>query len=221
VFGIDSGVKRSTASVNYQRIRTAASIGQQMMSLSENIHHLCQLSLSTFNEHYRHVLPEILIGRDCPASVRFDVLTRLDPTLHYPVRAATVHPIKEHFRVQLFEQQIKNLSNSYTSNNDDHHQLGEFMFQSHVGYTTCGLDCSETSLIGDLVKQESQKDLIFAAKITGGGGTVAVLARHSLETQHVLERIIARYETMSGRRARLYSGSSSGLRVYPTVTKKK
>ncbi len=51
------------------------------------------------------------------------------------------------------------------------------MFQSHWSYTECGLGCEATDQLIELVRQHAGKDLLFGAKITGGGagGTVAVL----------------------------------------------
>lgn len=59
-FGIDSGVKRSTASAAYRRVRTATFMGKQLMNLPDSIHHLCQISLSKFNTQYRMLLPEVM-----------------------------------------------------------------------------------------------------------------------------------------------------------------
>lgn len=190
LFGIDSGVKRSTSSIAYQRVRQAAFLGKQMMNLSNGIDHLCQMSLSTFNQKYRSLLPE----------------TSSD----YPIRAATSHPIEENFRVQLFETLL--------STNTDY--LGELMFQSDVGYRSCGLHHEETSLLIDLFRQESSKsNVLIGAKITGGGGggTVAVLAHRSSRTIDLIKQIAHRYETLTRRQTRIFSGSSSGLCVYSNI----
>ena len=51
------------------------------------------------------------------------------------------------------------------------------MFQSHWSYTECGLGCEATDQLIELVRRRAGQDLLFGAKITGGGagGTVAVL----------------------------------------------
>ena len=48
----------------------------------------------------------------------------------YPIRAATRHPVQEHWRVTLFRQllQTRELSDSAAA------CLGELMYQSHVSY---------------------------------------------------------------------------------------
>ena len=211
LLGIDSGVKRSTASVAYQRIRTAAFMGKQMMNLPDDVHHLCQLSLSKFNHHYRKSLPKTILGGDFSATAHLDSLSRVDPAILYPIRTATAHPIEENFRVQLFEQLLR----------VDHlSHLGELMFQSDAGYTACDLHSEETQLLVRLIREHrSAASLLFGAKITGGGGggTVAVLAQNSLAATETIHEVINRYETVTRQRTCLFSGSSSGLSVYPSV----
>ncbi|CAF1550640.1 unnamed protein product [Rotaria sp. Silwood1] len=218
LFGIDSGVKRSTASSAYRRIRTATFMGKKLMNLPDNIHHLCQISLSKFNNQYRMSLPEKMSGSDFISSSHLDPLTSVDSNEIYSLRAATAHPIEENFRVQLFEQLL----------NHDHHlsidnfsSLGELMFQSDAGYTSCDLNSEETQLLVHLIRQDkSSTNVLFGAKITGGGGggTVAVLAYNSSEAVEAIQNIVNQYEKITGRRTRIFSGSSSGLVAYPSMT---
>ena len=218
LLGIDSGVKRSTASVAYQRIRTAAFMGKQLLKPSTDLQHLGQLSLSTFNRLYRKSLPETIMGRDFIASAHLDSLSRVDSGTVYPIRTATAHPIEENFRVQLFERLLRDIDPSTPVG--DFHTLGELMFQSDAAYTACDLHSEETQLLVKLIRQHrSSADLVFGAKITGGGGggTVAVLAQNSLAATETIHEIIDRYETMTRQRTCLFSGSSSGLTVYPSV----
>jgi galactokinase len=217
LFGIDSGVKRSTAGSAYRRVRTAAFMGKQMMNLMDDDNHLCQLSLSKFNNQYRALLPEKMFGRDFASTSHLDPLTTIDSNEIYPVRAATAHPIEENFRVQLFEQLLKidhNLSVDCLSN------LGELMFQSDAGYTSCDMNSEETRLLVNLIRHhKSTSNILFGAKITGGGGggTVAVLTRNSSEATEVIQDIVHKYETLTKRRTRIFSSSSSGLVAYPPI----
>ncbi len=219
-FGIDSGVKRSTASSAYRRVRTAAFMGKQLMNLPSNIQHLCEISLSKYNNQYRMLLPEKIFGRDFLSSSHLDAVTKIDINEMYPLRAATTHPIEENFRVQLFEQLLKidhQLSIEHLSN------LGELMFQSDAGYTSCDLNSDETQLLVNLIRQKksssSSSNVLFGAKITGGGGggTVAVLARKSSEAVKAIQDIVDQYENMTRRQTRVFSGSSSGLIAYPPM----
>ncbi|CAF3526509.1 unnamed protein product [Rotaria socialis] len=218
LFGIDSGVKRSTAGAAYRRVRTAAFMGKKLMNLPNNISHLCQISLSKFNNQYRMLLPEKMPGSNFIASLHLDPLTQIDPNEIYPVRAATSHPIEENFRVQLFEQ----LLNTDQHLSIDHlSSLGELMFQSDAGYTSCDLNSEETHLLVNLIRQQkSLNNVLFGAKITGGGGggTVAVLAQNSSEAVETIATIVDQYEKISGRQTRTFSGSSSGLATYPSMT---
>jgi len=214
LFGIDSGVKRSTASSAYRRVRTAAFMGKKLLNLPDNIHHLCQISQSKFNNQYRMLLPEKMYGRDFLSSSHLDSLTRIDANEIYPLRAATAHPVEENFRVQLFEQLLKIdhfLSTDYLFN------LGELMFQSDASYTSCDLHSEETHLLVNLIQQQkSLSNVLLGAKITGGGGggTVVVLARNSSEAMEAIQDIVNQYETMTKRQTRIFSGSSSGLIAY-------
>lgn len=217
-FGIDSGVKRSTASSAYRRIRTAAFMGKQLMNLPNDIHHLCQISLSKFNNQYRMLLPENMFGKDFVFSSHLDSLTRIDTNEIYPLRAATTHPIEENFRVQLFEQLLK--IDSHLLTNDHLSNLGELMFQSDAGYTSCDLNSEETHLLVNLIRShQSFSKILFGAKITGGGGggTVAILAKNSLEAIEIIQDIVHQYEMKTKRSTRIFSGSSSGLISYPCL----
>ncbi len=67
------------------------------------------------------------------------------------------------------------------------------MFQSHWSYTECGLGCEATDQLIELVRQHAGEDLLFGAKITGGGagGTVAVLG--SAEGADAFQRVVVDY----------------------------
>ena len=212
-------MKRSTASSAYRRVRTAAFMGKQLMNLPSNIQHLCEVSLSKYNNQYRMLLPEKMFGEISYHRSHLDAVTKIDINEMYPLRAATAHPIEENFRVQLFEQLLKidhQLSIEHLSN------LGELMFQSDAGYTSCDLNSDETQLLVNLIRQKkssSSSNVLFGAKITGGGGggTVAVLARKSSEAMEAIQDIVDQYETMTRRQTRVFSGSSSGLIAYPPM----
>lgn len=210
-FALDSGVKRSTASAAYRRVRTAAFIGRQLMKLSD---HLCQISLSQFNSKFRMLLPETLLGRDIQ-SAHSDPLTPIDNNEIYPVRAATAHPIEENFRVQLYQRLLKI---DHHLSTDDLSYLGELMFQSDAGYASCDLHSEQTQLLVNMIRQKrfSSKTLL-GAKITGGGGggTVAILTRKSSQAVQEVQDIIQQYQTLTRQQTRLFSGSSSGLTAYP------
>lgn len=133
------------------------------------------------------------------------------------MRSATSHPIEENFRVQLFKQ-LLNIDDHLST--DSLSSLGELMYQSDAGYTACGLNHEETNLLVNLIrKHQSPTRVLFGAKITGGGGggTVAVLAQNSSQTVEVIQDVVHQYEKITRRRTRIFSGSSSGLVLYPSI----
>lgn len=189
LFAIDSGVKRSTASTAYQRVRQAAFLGKQLMNLPEEIEHLCQVPLSTFNQKYRSVLPD---GDE------------------YSIRAATSHPIEENFRAQLFE---KLLTHNADCLGELMYQSDVGYRSCNLHHEETAL------LIDLIRQQSSSTNLLLGAKITGGGGggTVAVLTRRSPQAHHRLQEIANQYETLTRRRTRFFSGSSPGLHIYSKI----
>ena len=158
------------------------------------------------------------MGRDFIASAHLDSLSRVDSGTVYPIRTATAHPIEENFRVQLFERLLRDIDPSTPVG--DFHTLGELMFQSDAAYTACDLHSEETQLLVKLIRQHrSSADLVFGAKITGGGGggTVAVLAQNSLRQQRLSMRSLTDTKRWLASEHVFFQGSSSGLTVYPSV----
>src|SRR5437764_244523 len=102
-----------------------------------------------------------------------DTVTSVDPSVEYPVLAATRHPIHEHARVNSFAAILKSWKGD-----EQARKLGELMYESHESYSICGLASNGTDALVALVRASAGDDL-YGAKITGGGsgGTVAVLGR--------------------------------------------
>jgi L-arabinokinase len=88
--------------------------------------------------------------------------------------------------------------------------MGELMFQSHWSYTECGLGCEATDQLIDLVRQHRGDDLLFGAKITGGGagGTVAVLG--SEDAAPAFQRVVDEYGQSRSFQPYVFQGSSIG-----------
>jgi L-arabinokinase len=74
----------------------------------------------------------------------------------------------------------------------------------------CRLGCDATDMLAEMVAAAGPAKGLYGARITGGGsgGTVAVLGR--ADARAAVERIARDYEAYTGRRARVFSGSSSG-----------
>ena len=83
-------------------------------------------------------------------------------------------------------------------------RFGELLYESHDGYSRCGLGVTRTDQIVDAVREAGRRKGLFGARVSGGGsgGTVVVLGRRDAEP-HV--RAIA--ENLG---AGLVGGSSAG-----------
>jgi L-arabinokinase len=157
-------------------------------------------------------LPESLRGADFLArySGITDSVTQVEPGRSYPVRAATAHPVYEHFRVRAFADLLRRPVTVETAE-----ELGELMYASHASYSACGLGSEATDRLVSLVREAGPERGFFGAKITGGGcgGTVAVLGRRGAD----VGAIVAAFAGRSGRLARVFSGSSPGSAVFGAI----
>ena len=90
--------------------------------------------------------------------------------------------------------------------------LGELMYESHQGYTECGLGSEATDLIVNLVRAEGKSNELYGAKITGGGagGTVAILGTTSARSEEAFRRVVANFRAATGREPYIFDGSSVG-----------
>ena len=95
--------------------------------------------------------------------------------------------------------------------------LGELMYQSHVSYTTCGLDSEGTDRLVEMVREAGPDRGLFGAKITGGGsgGTVAVIGRKGLD--EAVNAVAEQYAAETGHHPYVFSGSSLGATAFGTV----
>ena len=140
-----------------------------------------------------------------------DTVTRVHPSVDYPVRQSSSHAIYENSRVQAFAAALKEWQGLEQAS-----PLGELMFQSHQSYSDCGLGSEATDLIVELVR-DSLADGLYGARITGGGsgGTVAVLGRSS--ARPAIESVANRFEHQTGYKPTIFSGSSPGASTFGHV----
>ncbi len=233
LWGIDSGIPHAVTRDDYGSVRVGAFMGYRIIaeqagltvSLREQGHvliddphwhgYLANISPSEWETTYRDHVPVMLDGETFLARYggTTDLVTRVDPHRTYAVHQATAHPIYEHARVCLFRELLdrENVSEEHLL------RLGEFMYQSHMGYSACGLGSDGTDTLVELVRQAGPKSGLYGAKITGGGsgGTVAILARRG--SQETTQHIAAQYEEMTGHRATVLGGSSAGVTVWRVV----
>ena len=234
VWGIDSGIRHAVSGIEYEAARAATFMGYRYLCGFENLNpildesgalprwiddkwqgYLANISPSTFQENYEKRLPEQELGADFNKrfSIHLDPFTPVRPDVLYPVHGATRYAVEENWRVNNFFSLISKPSSLVDETTG--FLLGELMYQSHIGYTECGLGSEATDKIVSLVRKENKSGLL-GAKITGGGagGTVAVLGWNTKEAQSAFDRVVNAYRNWSGIEPYIFKGSSAGCDIF-------
>ena len=222
VIGIDSGVCHSIRNDRYVDTRVAAFMGhriiREILSPGDNGNdptsgYLANLTPSEYVEHLRDRLPTKLTGERFVK--RFgqsaDSCTTVCTKKTYKVRSRTEHHIYENARVHQFAERLSR--GRRTGRREPLVEAGQLMYASHWSYgQRCGLSCIETDLLVNLLRKEGERAGVLGAKITGGGsgGTVAVLLDDTPESHSAVQRAIGAYTEKTDRKARIFSGSSTG-----------
>jgi galactokinase len=234
VWGIDSGVRHSVAGIEYEAARAATFMGYRLICELEQFEplldesgtlpryvdplwngYLANLKPALFREKYTQHLPDQLPGQDFSRRypVHLDPATPVRPEVLYPVRGATRYAVEENWRVNLFF----NLISADGEQIDERKAalLGELMYQSHQGYTECGLGSSATDQIVNLVRRQQGCGLL-GAKITGGGagGTVAVLVWNTRAAEEAFAAVCDSYRQWSGIEPYIFRRSSPGADAF-------
>ncbi len=230
IWGIDSGVQHSVAGLEYECARAATFMGYRFLCDWERLQprldetgslprwiepkwngYLANLSPSEFRSKYEHRLPEMISGAEFQrlGGTHLDPFTTVRSAVHYPVRGATRYASEENWRVSTFYALISQCGAA--ADEPTTSLLGELMYQSHVGYSECGLGSEATDKIVDLVHTERGHGLL-GAKVTGGGagGTVAVLGFNTTSAADAVRRVMDQFAIWSGKVPYLFEGSSSG-----------
>src|SRR5438874_1173766 len=224
IWGIDSGIRHSVGGADYRTVRTAAFMGYRIIAelaglSSKQIDarhlviddqrwngYLANISPEEFQREYSAQIPERISGQKFLDDYEgiTDTVTSVDPSVEYPVLAATRHPIHEHARVNSFAAILKDWRGD-----EQARHLGELMYESHESYSRCGLGSDGTDALVALVRETAADDL-YGAKVTGGGsgGTVAVLGASG--AGDAVCKIAARYREQTGYEPAIISGSSPG-----------
>jgi L-arabinokinase len=223
-WGIDSGVCHSIAAADYSSVRIGAFIGYRIIAQRAGLPtkqigngyvaidddrwggYLANISPNQYERDFESVMPAAIRGdeflKTCGGIT--DIVTKVEPSRVYAVKAPTEHAIYENSRVRAFASL---LNEKITDENLE--RLGRLMFESHESYSACGLTEPRTNRIVELVKQNRMQGL-NGARITGGGtgGTVAVLARQN--SRKAIENVVHILERETGHRAYVFHGSSPG-----------
>ena len=228
IWGIDSGIRHSVGGADYRTVRTAAFMGYRIIAELVGLSskdtdgghlviederwngYLANISPQEFAREFAPHIPERMSGQEFLDNYEgiTDTVTSVDPSVDYPVLAATRHPICEHARVNRFAAILKNWSG-----HEQARELGELMYESHESYSRCGLGSDGTDALVALVRETAGDDL-YGAKITGGGsgGTVAVLGRRG--AGEAVCKVAARYREQTGYEPAIISGSSPGASTF-------
>jgi len=210
IWGLDSGIRHSVAGADYGVVRTAAFMGQRIISEAGGLPkdgYLANITPEKFDKEFARCLPEEMSGEDFLSRYKAtsDSVTSVKPDQTYPVFAATKHPIYEHARVKLFADVLENWKGRREGET-----LGKLMYESHESYSMCGLGSSGTNELVRLVQEVGPDGGFYGAKITGGGsgGTVAVLGERSAAPG--IREIMKRYAHRTGYQPLIITGSSDG-----------
>jgi L-arabinokinase len=164
VVGWPTGAEHDVSGLPYRRARAAAFIGKRVVeeALGQTWAWVSELPREAVDD-----LPEVLDG--AAFLDRFagtdDDLTTVDPTVTYPVRAATAFGGEEHSRA---ERVLAHLSRHEVS------ELPPLLAASHAGYDAMGLGHpAATSVVDGALARTG----VHGARSSGGGcgGTVVVV----------------------------------------------
>jgi L-arabinokinase len=228
-WAIDSGVRHAVTGIEYDAARAAAFIGYRMICEWESVSierdetgriprytdacwngWLSNIVPSIFRSKYEQRLPETISGAEILTlgSIHPDPFTTVRPEVNYRVRACTRYAIEENQRIELFIELARGTTQQ--SSLPAFRQMGELMFQSHWSYTETGLGCEATDQLIGIVREHCSQDLLFGAKITGGGagGVVAVLG--SVNGESTFQKVVEEYAALRAFQPYVFEGSSMG-----------
>ena len=225
-YGIDSGIRHAVTGADYGMVRTAAFMGYRMIadwagvptSIDDGFvtvrddrwgGYLANIEPEEFAARFADRLPARMQGSEFLARYGgiTDIVTRVDASRWYPVRAATSHPVYEHERVTRFARMLETVADEATAV-----AMGNLMFESHGSYSLCGLGSDGTDRLVSLVADADPATTgVYGGKITGGGsgGTVAILGTESASA--AVHGIARQYERETGQSAYVFDGSGPGV----------
>jgi galactokinase len=174
--------------------------------------YLANVQPSLFRSNYEQRLPEAITGAEYlqNGQAHVDPFSQVRPEVTYRVRACARHAVEENQRVRLFVELMRA--------GVGFEQMGELMYQSHYGYTECGLGSEPADSIVSLVCEEGVASGLYGAKIAGGGagGTVVILGKRN--AAGALLRVVARFAEMQGEAPYMFEGSSMGADRFGVLT---
>jgi L-arabinokinase len=225
-FGLDSGVRHAVSGASYGDVRTAAFMAFTVAMIKSGVERKqledpqgrpyqgfwANISLPVFHMKFASLIPAEMEGSEFldHFGVHIDAVTTVERDKRYQLYNAALHPVSEHHRIQTFRQCLED----YVDGEDKltmQAKLGALMLGSHEGYNFVGLGEPVTNRIVDLVRQWGTGHGISGARVSGGGsgGTVTMMV-HTGEGYEVMLRIKETMEQETGRKLKLFEGSSDG-----------
>ena len=215
VWGLDSGTRHSIGGGDYGSVRAGAFMGYRIIADVAGSDadqrwrgYLANIEPHEFEENFAQHLPDSMLGAEFLARYgsTTDTVTTVERDRTYAIRAPTMHPIYENFRVHRFAELLQRPEEKIA--------LGQLMYESHASYSACGLGSQATDLLVELVRATGAEQGLFGAKITGGGsgGTVAVLGDRNAESG--VKKVAERYAALIGHEPYIFSGSSPGTAAF-------
>ncbi|XP_020226099.1 L-arabinokinase [Cajanus cajan] len=188
----------------------------ELLKQEASLEYLCNLPPHRFEALYSKTIPETTVGETFLEEYKNhnDPVTIIDQKRTYGVRAPTMHPIYENFRVKTFKALLTSASSTYQLTT-----LGELLYQCHYSYSACGLGSDGTDRLVHLVQElqhsassNAEGGTLFGAKITGGGsgGTVCAIGRNCLKSSEHIFEVQPRYKKATGYLPFIFEGSSPG-----------
>src|SRR5262249_17941580 len=142
--------------------------------------------------NYERRLPEALSGADYlqNGQIHVDPFTQIQPEQIYRIQANARFAVEENQRARLFLELARAQSGF--------EEMGELMYQSHFGYSECGLSCEAADYLVSLVCEEGAATGLYGARISGagGGGVAVVLGR--CDAEDAFHRVLKRYVPFRG-----------------------
>jgi galactokinase len=211
LIGIDSGMRHFVGDYAYTDVRAGAFMGYSIIARRigydlASLQHirpyggfLANISVDELSTWFLNILPKEMRGSHFLELYggTIDDLTQIQPNKYYPIRQATIHPVRENYRVHRFMGLLQEYAKK--PNRLILKMMGELMYQSHESYSSCGLGSEPTDELVALSKKYVSRG-VFGAKITGGGsgGTVCFLA----EGKEGKEAILELYENYTGTKSK-------------------
>jgi L-arabinokinase len=229
--GINSSVTHSAAGGAYARTRCAAFMAHRMIldkmrdlgrAAGRTLErdpmngYLANLDPADYKRYFRPFLPQHILGDAFLHQHRstIDPVTTVQPDVEYAVLGAADHHVLEARRVRNFATFLEE-ANALPADARERgiilDKAGHLMYASHLSYANdAQLGRDECDLLVDLVRRH-ERDELYGARITGGGGTIAILANVSHRSDAAIQKILEEYAKRTGRNAEVFpDGAGDG-----------